>query len=603
MMINPVVARRLVWLGVIVGGLSILFMVLNPVVQKMLSVGRQAATASRLRQIGVAIQSYHDDYGSFPPAVVLGPDGVPWHSWRVLLLPYLDHKELADEYRMDEPWDSPANRLLVDRCPEVFQLPTSEVRSGCTNASVIVGRRTAWPAHYPMSAREFERGVSNTAFITEVPATREWTDPRDMTARQFLKLFYSKAESGDRAVLFGNGTVKNLTQEIDRKILLSFLTPRGPNVTFRGDNWPTMFAESKSRAHGEIVSSSLLEHSTFHASWDEPLGDNQNELWCAVFQLAWDNLRARTSGELLTAEKSAMVDRLNNSRFDQTCLDEGSYSLFERPADAAATEQLRANIQTVFPDVDPALTEINDSAAIRLYGILKKSIVFPAELCPMKPLKFQAEDRDTLVESFGNQSLDSSQKRLAFEDTVHVGDYVSDEDFILVLKTEGDREDEILLAMIEPELTLNECWRIVEQRLKSPHEHRVAETLRSRELLQIPIIDLNIEHQFTELENQVVTNIPVEPPSTITVAREAIRFRLDEVGADLLSQVEIVRVLGDFGGGGGAAFDPMKPRRFVFDQPFLLALREKSASQPYLLCWVAHPDNMVPSEAESAASQ
>jgi hypothetical protein len=153
--------------------------------------------------------------------------------------------------------------------------------------------------------------------------------------------------------------------------------------------------------------------------------------------------------------------------------------------------------------------------------------------------------------------------------------------------------------MIDHEVTLRECWQTVERRLQSPHKHRVAETLRPLELLQVPILDLNIDHRFTELENQVVTNIPGESASTITVARETIKFRLDEVGADLLSQVEIVRVLGDFGGDGGAAFDPEKPRHFVFDRPFLLALREKSASQPYLLCWVAHPDIMVPASPSS----
>ena len=108
-----------------------------------------------------------------------------------------------------------------------------------------------------------------------------------------------------------------------------------------------------------------------------------------------------------------------------------------------------------------------------------------------------------------------------------------------------------------------------------------------------------IEHRFTELENQIVTNFTDGPPAKITVASETIKFRLDEVGADLLSQVEIVVVLGDFGGDGETAFDPTKPRRFIFDRPFLLALREKSASQPYLLCWVAHPDIMVPSESVS----
>src|SRR6185295_15143515 len=46
---------------------------------------------SNLKQLGQALRNYHDVYGSFPPAFVPGPDGRPWHSWRVLILPYLDY--------------------------------------------------------------------------------------------------------------------------------------------------------------------------------------------------------------------------------------------------------------------------------------------------------------------------------------------------------------------------------------------------------------------------------------------------------------------------------------------------------------------------------
>jgi hypothetical protein len=199
-------------------------------------------------------------------------------------------------------------------------------------------------------------------------------------------------------VLFGDGTVRRLSQEVDRKLLLMFLAPRGPTLTFRGKNWPTMFAESKSRSDGEVVSSSLMERSTFHASWDEPLGEHQNGLWCAVFQLAWDNLRSRTGGPILTSEQSQMVDRLNDSPFDQRSLDEECYRLIERPADSQSTARLREDVQNEFPIVDPQLTDINDPQAIRLYGILKKSIFFPAELSPMEPLYFMVADGDTLVE-------------------------------------------------------------------------------------------------------------------------------------------------------------------------------------------------------------
>ena len=278
------ILNRLIGSAICVALMAILYSMTVP---GILRVQNRATTTSRLESIGLALRQYHDDYGSFPPAVLLGTEGTPWHSWRILLLPYLGQSELSRKYRMDEPWNGPSNRMLIAECPEVFQLPTSEVRVGHANASVIVGRRTAWPAHYPMSAREFERGVSNTIFIVEAPGTHEWTNPRDMTAREFLRLFHSKTEGADQTVLLGDGSVRRLSQQIDRDILLGLLTPRGPTLTFRGENWPAMFAESKSRSDGEVVSSSLLERSTFHASWDEQIGEERNGLWCAVFQLAF----------------------------------------------------------------------------------------------------------------------------------------------------------------------------------------------------------------------------------------------------------------------------------------------------------------------------
>src|SRR5205807_8143584 len=43
-----------------------------------------------LMQIGFALHQYHDEYGSFPPAYIADEQGRPIHSWRMLLLPYMD---------------------------------------------------------------------------------------------------------------------------------------------------------------------------------------------------------------------------------------------------------------------------------------------------------------------------------------------------------------------------------------------------------------------------------------------------------------------------------------------------------------------------------
>ena len=58
------------------------------------------------------MQTYRDTYKVFPPAFIADADGKPMHSWRVLLLPYLEQQVFYMRYRFDEPWDSPHNRSL-----------------------------------------------------------------------------------------------------------------------------------------------------------------------------------------------------------------------------------------------------------------------------------------------------------------------------------------------------------------------------------------------------------------------------------------------------------------------------------------------------------
>ena len=51
---------------------------------------------TRLRQIGLALHSYHDSYGCFPPAVTTDGKGRPMHNWLVYLLPYLVRRRLCN---------------------------------------------------------------------------------------------------------------------------------------------------------------------------------------------------------------------------------------------------------------------------------------------------------------------------------------------------------------------------------------------------------------------------------------------------------------------------------------------------------------------------
>jgi hypothetical protein len=68
----------------------------------------------------IAMHGYHDANGHFPDDV-RDKKGRALLSWRVELLPYLEHQELYRQFKRDEPWDSPHNLKLLSKMPDVFR--------------------------------------------------------------------------------------------------------------------------------------------------------------------------------------------------------------------------------------------------------------------------------------------------------------------------------------------------------------------------------------------------------------------------------------------------------------------------------------------------
>lgn len=130
----------------------------------------------------MAVADYHDTHHHFPPPYVNGPDGKSWHSWRILILPYIEQKELYDAYNFDEPWDGPNNRKLAERMPQIFRFHGSE-REGntTTNYLAVVGEETIWPGDRKLSYSDITDGTSETILIVENHgAGIHWMEPRDL---------------------------------------------------------------------------------------------------------------------------------------------------------------------------------------------------------------------------------------------------------------------------------------------------------------------------------------------------------------------------------------------------------------------------------------
>jgi hypothetical protein len=99
---------------------------------------------SKLRAVAAALTAYQWQFGLLPPepASTESPGGQGL-SWRVHILPLLGEFALYERFRMDEPWDSPHNRELLDSMPDIYRFDSADTRRtrirGFTEPGLIFG--------------------------------------------------------------------------------------------------------------------------------------------------------------------------------------------------------------------------------------------------------------------------------------------------------------------------------------------------------------------------------------------------------------------------------------------------------------------------------
>jgi hypothetical protein len=220
-------------------------------------------TQDRLKQIGLALHNFHDVNNCFPPAVVFGPDGKPWHSWRVLILPYLEEASLYDQYSFDEPWNGPNNRRLLKKTPAAYRDPTYGADDPeVTHVAAIVGKGTAFPAEgikyngkkADLAAalarrgpgvtqiRSFTDGTTNSLVVGSVDPGLDiaWTRPEDL---EFSARFPAPGGEGGFAAPY----------QAEEHTAGVFLFADGHGQAIRSDTKDDIFRKLLTISGGELV--------------------------------------------------------------------------------------------------------------------------------------------------------------------------------------------------------------------------------------------------------------------------------------------------------------------------------------------------------------
>jgi len=133
----------LVELLVVIAIIGVLVALLLPAVQAAREAARRSQCTNNLKQIGLGIQNFHDTYTLLPPTATQG-GGAPndkYHTWLVIILPFVEQGALFDQFDLSKPWDqapNPAAAQLPGAAIAGFRCP-SRSHSGFSDGAAQVG--------------------------------------------------------------------------------------------------------------------------------------------------------------------------------------------------------------------------------------------------------------------------------------------------------------------------------------------------------------------------------------------------------------------------------------------------------------------------------
>jgi RNA polymerase sigma factor (sigma-70 family) len=152
-------------------------------VQALVELQRARGQSARnLLKIGLALHEYHEAHRRLPAAAIYGKRGKALLSWRVALLPFLGEETLYNQFKLDEPWDSPHNKKLLEQMPEVYA-PVGGVKTKHEHATfyrVFTGEGTVFEGKEGVKFEAITDGLPATILAVEAGEAVPWTKPEEL---------------------------------------------------------------------------------------------------------------------------------------------------------------------------------------------------------------------------------------------------------------------------------------------------------------------------------------------------------------------------------------------------------------------------------------
>jgi prepilin-type N-terminal cleavage/methylation domain-containing protein len=214
-------------LVVVVAILAIVAALILPNIRTAGPAARRTQCHNNIRNIALALLNYKQEYQVFPPAYTVDAHGKPLHSWRTLLLPFMDEKALYQQIDLSKPWNDPVNAKLGERYVSAYTCAEARCEPGFTTYLTLVTPASCIRPGKSSDASEFAV-VAKIPLVIEVDSKHAvpWMSPEDADAELWLSFGPNSnlPHAGGQLVAFADGHAQFVSANLasdDRLVVIA----------------------------------------------------------------------------------------------------------------------------------------------------------------------------------------------------------------------------------------------------------------------------------------------------------------------------------------------------------------------------------------------
>lgn len=174
-------AFTLVELLVVLGIIAFAAAILVPATRRAPAAAHRNHCSNNLKAIALALRSYESLYHTLPPAYTVDDSGKPLHSWRTLILPFLEERQLYASIDLARPWNDEANAEAFKAKVPVYACPAANAPATHTTYLAVVASNGCFRPGIPRELADITDSQSKTLMIVEVAPSQavHWMCPKD----------------------------------------------------------------------------------------------------------------------------------------------------------------------------------------------------------------------------------------------------------------------------------------------------------------------------------------------------------------------------------------------------------------------------------------